>query len=173
MKEAVERWIDAQKKKLRKEPVTSEDLDALMNCLQEPRQHVLYLYSKSTNMRSPIASWSHCDPTKPQEPTLPSQELPYASVLEAMADGWRRPHLPRCHWRMYRHRTLAVRCQQFARSLRLSQTVSQQSVPLSFPRWPLSPVAPRPFSQWLNEFFQPLRPGRQTGHLPLWWGSNF
>jgi hypothetical protein len=94
MKEAVERWIDAQKKKLRKEPVTSEDLDALMNCLQEPRQHVLYLYSKSTNMRSPIASWSHCDPTKPQEPTLPSQELPYASVLEAMADGWRVVQFP-------------------------------------------------------------------------------
>jgi hypothetical protein len=94
MKDAVERWIDTQKKKLQEAPVTAEDLDVLRNCLQEPRQQVLYLYSKSTHMRSPIASWSHIDPTKPQEPTLPSQELPYASVLEAMADGWRVVQFP-------------------------------------------------------------------------------
>lgn len=94
MKDAVEQWIETQRKKIQETPVTVEDLDALQNCLQEPRQHVLYLYSKSTNMRSPIASWSLIDPTKPQEPTLPSQELPYASVLAAMADGWRVVQFP-------------------------------------------------------------------------------
>ena len=94
MKEAVEKWIKKQREKLQTEPVTAEDLDVLENCLQEPRQQVLYLYSKSTNMRSAIASWALYDPTKPQEPILPSQELPYASVLEAMADGWRVVQFP-------------------------------------------------------------------------------
>jgi len=94
MKDAVEWWIETQKEKLQTEPITAEDLDGLMDCLQEPRQQVLYLYSKSTNIRSAIASWARYDPTRPQEPTLPSQELPYASVLEAMADGWRIVQFP-------------------------------------------------------------------------------
>jgi hypothetical protein len=94
MKEAVDGWIKTQREKLQTAAITVEDLDALANCLREPRQLVLYLYSKSTNMRSAIASWALYDPTKPQEPTLPSDEVPYASVLEAMADGWRVVQFP-------------------------------------------------------------------------------
>ena len=94
MKEAVDGWIQKQREKLQTESVTAEDLDALENCLQVPRQQVLYLYSKSANMRAGIASWALYDPTKPHEPTLPSQEVPYDSVLEAMADGWRVVQFP-------------------------------------------------------------------------------
>ena len=63
--------------------------------LAEPRQLVLYLYSKSTNMRSAIASWALYDPTVPYEPTLPSQDVPYDSVIEAVNDGWRIVQFPR------------------------------------------------------------------------------
>jgi len=94
MKEAVEQWIKAQKEKLHTEPITSEDLDGLETCLQELRQQILYLYSKSTHMRSAIASWALYDPTQAQEPMLPSQDVPYDSVLEAMADGWRVVQFP-------------------------------------------------------------------------------
>ena len=94
MKEAVVGWIQRQRDKLQASPITTEDLDVLENSLKDPRQQVLYLYSKSTNMRSAIASWALYDPTKPQEPMLPSQELPYASVLDAMADGWRVVQFP-------------------------------------------------------------------------------
>ena len=34
------------------------------------------------------------DPTQPHRPTLPSQEPPYGSVLEAVADGWRIVQFP-------------------------------------------------------------------------------
>jgi len=43
----------------------------------------------SSNMRSPIASWTLYDATKPQERTLSSQATPYSSVLEAVAHGYR------------------------------------------------------------------------------------
>ncbi len=94
MKKTVEQWIRTQREKLPTEPITAEDLDGLMSCLNEPRQQVLYLYSKSTNIRSPVAGWTRYDPTKPREPTLPSQEPPYDSVIEAMADGWRVVQFP-------------------------------------------------------------------------------
>ena len=94
MKEAVEEWIKNQREKLQTVPVAAIDLDVLMDCLAEPRQRVLYLYSKSTSIRSSIASWARYDPTKPQEPTLPSQDPPYASVVDAMADGWRVVQFP-------------------------------------------------------------------------------
>ena len=45
-------------------------------------------------MRSPVASWMLYDATQPQEPTLPSQQPPYESVLAAVADGWRIVQFP-------------------------------------------------------------------------------
>ena len=74
--------------------LTAADLDQLETLLQTPRQQVLYLYSKSTNMRSPVASWALYDPTRPQQPVLPSAEPPYESVLAAVADGWRVVQFP-------------------------------------------------------------------------------
>ena len=56
---------------------------------------MLYLYSKSTSMRSAIASWALYDPTVSYEPTLPSQDAPYDSVIEAVNDGWRIVQFPR------------------------------------------------------------------------------
>ena len=46
-------------------------------------------------MRSAIASWALYDPTVPYEPTLPSQDVPYDSVIEAVNDGWRIVQFPR------------------------------------------------------------------------------
>ena len=95
MKTAVKQWIDASHAKVGVGDFTEADFQRLEAILTKPKQMVLYLYSKSTNMRSPIASWALYDPTKPNEPTLPSQEAPYASVIEAVQDGWRIVQFPR------------------------------------------------------------------------------
>ena len=95
MENAVKGWLDESRKKLQAGEFTKADLQRLETILTEPRQMVLYLYSKSTNMRSAIASWALYDSTVPYEPTLPSQDVPYASVIEAVNDGWRIVQFPR------------------------------------------------------------------------------
>lgn len=94
MKAAIGEWLAASRHKLQDGALTTADLDRLAQLVEQPRQLVLYLYSKSSNMRSPLASWMLYDATKPQEPTLPSQDPPYASVLGAVADGWRIVQFP-------------------------------------------------------------------------------
>ena len=95
MEITVKLWLDKSRKKLQAGNFTEADLQRLEMLLIEPRQMVLYLYSKSTNMRSAIASWALYDPTVPYEPTLPSQDTPYDSVIEAVNDGWRIVQFPR------------------------------------------------------------------------------
>jgi hypothetical protein len=94
MKAVIEEWLATSRQKLADGALTAADLDRLAALVKEPRQRVLYLYSKSTNMRSPLAAWTEYDATKPQEPTLPSSEAPYESVLAAVADGWRIVQFP-------------------------------------------------------------------------------
>ena len=94
MKTTIEQWLDTCRAKLGEGKLTDDDFLRLESLLTERKQMVLYLYSKSTNMRSPIASWALYDPTKPDEPALPSQELPYDSVIDAVRDGWRIVQFP-------------------------------------------------------------------------------
>ncbi len=95
METIVKQWLDKSRKKLQVGNFTEADLQRLEVLLIEPRQMVLYLYSKSTSMRSAIAGWVSYDPTVSYEPTLPSQDAPYASVIEAVNDGWRIVQFPR------------------------------------------------------------------------------
>ena len=95
METTVKGWLDESRKKLQAGDFTEADLQRLEVLLTKPRQMVLYLYSKSTSMRSAIASWALYDPTVPYEPTLPSQDAPYDSVIEAVNDGWRIVQFPR------------------------------------------------------------------------------
>jgi len=81
--------------KLNAGQLTEVDLKGVVNALNSEKQLILYLYSKSTNLRSPLGAWALYDPTAPDEPILPSQEPPYASVLDAVRDGWRIVQFPR------------------------------------------------------------------------------
>ena len=82
------------RQKLKEGNLTDQDLERLQKLVTTPTQMVLYLYSKSTNMRSGIASWASYDPMEPDEPKLASQDLPYASVIDAVKDGWRIVQFP-------------------------------------------------------------------------------
>ena len=94
MSERIRAWLAGSRPKWTQGTLTEDDWEELESLATEPRQQVLYLYSKSTNMRSPLAGWVLYDPTKPQEPQLPSDKPPYASVLDALADGWRVVQFP-------------------------------------------------------------------------------
>ena len=95
MKLALNKWLDNCIQKLNAGELTEGDLQDVLNALNSEKQLILYLYSKSTNLRSPLGGWALYDPTAPDEPTLPSQEPPYASVIDAVRDGWRIVQFPR------------------------------------------------------------------------------
>lgn len=95
MKTAVKEWLDKCIEKHNSGELTTEDLCSVEVALNSDKQIVLYLYSKSTNPRSPIGAWAIFDATVPDEPVLPSNDAPYNSVLDAVRDGWRIVHFPR------------------------------------------------------------------------------
>ena len=98
MRSAVREWLDGCADKLRTGVLTEADLrqgECVLEAEYPTCQTLLYLYSKSTNLRSPLGAWALYDPAAADEPVLPSQDAPYASVLDAVRDGWRIVQFPR------------------------------------------------------------------------------
>ena len=95
VKSAIKEWLDNCVEKLNAGELTEADLRRVTTALNSEKQLLLYLYSKSTNLRSPLGAWALYDATAPDEPVLPSQDAPYASVLDAVNDGWRIVQFPR------------------------------------------------------------------------------
>ena len=95
VKSAIKEWLDNCIEKLNAGELTEVDLRGVTAAVNSERQLILYLYSKSTNLRSPLGGWALYDATASDEPVLPSQEAPYASVLDAVNDGWRIVQFPR------------------------------------------------------------------------------
>ena len=98
MRPVVREWLDGCVNKLRAGVLTEADLRRGASVLEAEYtrcQTLLYLYSKSTNLRSALGAWALYDPAAADEPVLPSQDVPYASVLDAVRDGWRIVQFPR------------------------------------------------------------------------------
>ena len=95
VKPAIREWLNNCIEKLQAGELTETDLRDVTATLNSETQLILYLYSKSTNLRSPLGGWALYDPTAPEEPILPSQDAPYTSVLDAVRDGWRIVQFPR------------------------------------------------------------------------------
>ncbi len=95
MKSALNEWLNDCINKLKAGELTEIDLNRVVDVLKSEKQIILYLYSKSTNLRSPLGAWALYDPTAPDDPVLPSQDPPYASVLDAVRDGWKIVQFPR------------------------------------------------------------------------------
>ncbi len=95
VKPTIKEWLDDSTEKLKAGELTEADLRRVTAILNTEKQLILYLYSKSTNLRSPLGGWALYDATVPDEPVLPSQDAPYTSVLDALNDGWRIVQFPR------------------------------------------------------------------------------
>lgn len=95
MKSTLNEWLNNCINKLNTGDLTEGDLNGVIDVLNTEKQIILYLYSKSTNLRSPLGAWALYDPTAPDDPVLPSQDPPYDSVLAAVRDGWKIVQFPR------------------------------------------------------------------------------
>lgn len=95
MKSALNEWLNDCINKLNADELTEVDLNSIIDVFNTQKQIILYLYSKSTNLRSPLGAWAFYDSAAPDDPVLPSQDPPYASVLDAVHDGWRIVQFPR------------------------------------------------------------------------------
>jgi hypothetical protein len=66
--------------------------------MAEERQQILILHSGGLSLAGPIVAWALFDGAQPdddrQMKTGDADEPPYASVVEAMRDGWRVLQLP-------------------------------------------------------------------------------
>jgi hypothetical protein len=85
----LEHWIETSRVRVESGEFSLDDLEALEGLLTKPKQKILYLLSRRSDMQAKIVSWQLCDPGSETEPTLPSPEPPYASVIDAVRDGWR------------------------------------------------------------------------------------
>ena len=99
----LEQWIESGRAKVQAGTFALEDLDQLEKLQAKRRQLVLYLSSQSTNMRSPVSAWVLYDAIQPHDPQLTSQNPPYNTVLEAIADGWRVVQFPTSKLYEYRN----------------------------------------------------------------------
>ena len=88
MKPGIRKWLTCSREKLKTAPLDEADLDRLETLLADQRRVTLYLTARSPSMRSKVVGWALYDPTQNNEPRLMSDEPPYASVLDAVADGW-------------------------------------------------------------------------------------
>jgi hypothetical protein len=95
VKPTIKEWLDNCIEKLKAGELTETDLRGVTAVLNSEKQLILYLYSKSTNLRSPLGAWALYDATAPEAPILPSQDAPYTSVIDAVRDGWRIVQFPR------------------------------------------------------------------------------
>ena len=95
VKPMIKEWLDNCIEKLKAGELTEADLRGVTAVLNSEKQLILYLYSKSTNLRSPLGGWALYDATAPEAPILPSQDAPYTSVIDAVRDGWRIVQFPR------------------------------------------------------------------------------
>ena len=85
----LEHGIETSRARVEAGEFSRQDLEALVGLLAKPKQKILYLLSRRSDMRAQIVGWQLCDPGMDIEPALPSKEPPYASVIDAVRDGWR------------------------------------------------------------------------------------
>jgi hypothetical protein len=94
-------WVTEARDKLAGRQLAAADLDRLLSAVQRAgqgklRQRVLYLHASGPSIRSPLVGSALHDPVPGSvtqiDPLAP--DLPYASVHDAILDGWRVIHFP-------------------------------------------------------------------------------
>ena len=91
----IQDWIQTGREKYHAGKLSDQDFDRLERLIETKKQKVIYLYSKSTSMRSQMfRAGLVYDPNNQDEPELSSQESPYESVMSAVRDGWRIVQFP-------------------------------------------------------------------------------
>ena len=98
--EAIDRWIDEARTKLKDGGVQGGDLDHLYQIINtnrvHTRQRLLYLHAATPGIRSQVIGMALHEPVQESvtEIVTVEQEWPYNTVHDAILDGWQVIHFP-------------------------------------------------------------------------------
>jgi hypothetical protein len=111
--ETVEYGIDQVLEDFRQGRLTEQ---RLRRALEQPgpagkRQDLLYLQTSTTSLNSNVVGMTQVRAGELVEETPASKEWPYASVLEAIRDGWRIVKFPELALLLVEDRTVGLGCE--------------------------------------------------------------
>ncbi len=97
--EHVETWAAGARAKLKNGGLTEADLDELVGGMRANgrpvRQRLLYLHATTPSIRSPVIGMALHEPVAGSVTQVASNiDWPYATVHEAILDGWHVVHFP-------------------------------------------------------------------------------
>ena len=98
--EAIDRWIDEARAKLKNGGFQKEDLDQLHRIISVDRkgirQRLLYLHAATPGIRSQVIGMALHEPIEGSvtEIVTEEQDWPYNTVHDAVLDGWQVIHFP-------------------------------------------------------------------------------
>lgn len=95
----VEAWLDSAHEKLTRGALSESDLEHLRKTVRALapglRQRLLYLHAKEPSVYAEVVGMAEHEPVPGQRDRLRTREAwPYATVQEAMAEGWQVIHFP-------------------------------------------------------------------------------
>lgn len=97
LQQVVTQWLSTAQGKLTASGVTQEDLQDLQQLVQQsaPRQRLLYLHTRAPSITAAVIGMAQHEPVANGCDTLQTRtEWPYATVHEAIVDGWQVIHFP-------------------------------------------------------------------------------
>ena len=97
LQQAVTHWLHNAEGKVTSSGVTQEDLQGLKQLVQQStqRQRLLYLHTRAPSITAAVIGMAQHEPVTGGCDTLQTRtEWPYATVHEAIVDGWQVIHFP-------------------------------------------------------------------------------
>jgi hypothetical protein len=91
LQQAVTQWLTSAEGKAASTGITQADLQSLKQIVTHatPRQRLLYLHARTPSVTAPVIGMAQHEPHKGQTDTLHTRsEWPYATVHDAIVDGW-------------------------------------------------------------------------------------
>jgi hypothetical protein len=91
LQQAVTQWLTNAEGKAASTGITQADLQNLKQIVAQatPRQRLLYLHTRTPSITAPVIGMAQHDPYPGQTDTLHTRsEWPYATVHDAIVDGW-------------------------------------------------------------------------------------
>lgn len=95
--QTIANWLETASAKLSNGGVAAADLAQLRQLLHSatPRQRLLYLQTRAPSIDAAVIGMAQHEPVAGQKDTLRTRtDWPYATVHEAIVDGWQVIHFP-------------------------------------------------------------------------------
>ena len=97
LQQAVTHWLHEAAGKVEQNRLSRDDLQQLHQIVQQatPRQRLLYLHTRAPSITAAVIGMAQHEPVRDGCDTLHTRtEWPYATVHEAIVDGWQVIHFP-------------------------------------------------------------------------------